>query len=140
MIVITPTISIDESEIVERFARASGPGGQHVNKTSTAVELRFDIRRSPNIPDAVAVRAMRLAGSKLTQDGEIVIFAQEHRSQLRNREAALERLIALIAEAEPAPVKRRPTRPSKGQKEKRLAGKAVRSGVKQGRSKVRGDD
>jgi ribosome-associated protein len=140
MIVITPRISIDESEIVERFARASGPGGQHVNKTSTAVELRFDIRRSPNIPDAVAVRAMRLAGSKLTQDGEIVIFAQEHRSQLRNREAALERLIALIAEAEPAPVKRRPTRPSKGQKEKRLAGKAVRSGVKQGRSKVRGDD
>jgi ribosome-associated protein len=140
MIVITPTISIDESEIVERFARASGPGGQHVNKTSTAVELRFDIRRSPNIPDAVAVRAMRLAGSKLTQDGEIVIFAQEHRSQLRNREAALERLIALIAEAEPAPVKRRPTRPSKGQKEKRLAGKAVRSGVKQARSKVRGDD
>jgi ribosome-associated protein len=140
MIVITPTIAIDESEIVERFARASGPGGQHVNKTSTAVELRFDIRRSPNIPDAVAVRAMRLAGSKLTQDGEIVIFAQEHRSQLRNREAALQRLIALIAEAAPAPVKRRPTKPSKGQKEKRLAGKAVRSGVKQGRSRVRGDD
>jgi ribosome-associated protein len=140
MIVITPNISIDESEIIERFARASGPGGQHVNKTSTAVELRFDIRRSPNIPDAVAVRAMRLAGSKLTQDGEIVIFAQEHRSQLRNREAALERLIALIAEAAPAPVKRRPTKPSKGQKEKRLAGKAVRSGVKQGRSRVRAED
>jgi ribosome-associated protein len=140
MIIITPEISIDESEIIERFARASGPGGQHVNKTSTAVELRFDIRRSPNIPDAVAVRAMRQAGSKLTQDGEIVIFAQEHRSQLRNREAALERLVALIAAAAPAPVKRRPTKPGKAAREKRLAGKAVRSGVKQGRSRVRTDD
>ena len=135
MIIITPTIAIDESEIVERFARASGPGGQHVNKTSSAVELRFDIRRSPNIPDAVAVRAMRIAGSKLTQDGEIVIFAQEHRSQLRNREAALQRLIAIIAAAEPAPVKRRPTKVSKGAKLKRLEAKGQRSGIKAGRAK-----
>ena len=135
MIVITPRISIDESEITVRHARASGPGGQHVNTTSTAVELRFDIRRSPNIPDTVAVRAMRLAGSKLTQDGEIVIFAQEYRSQLRNREAALERLIGIIAAAEPAPVKRRPTKVSKSAKAKRLDSKGARSTVKAGRAR-----
>ena len=89
MIEITPTLSIDESEIEESFVRASGPGGQHVNTTSSAVQLRFDARRSRSLPDAVALRLMKLAGSRLTLDGVIVIAAQTHRSQQRNREDAL---------------------------------------------------
>lgn len=135
MIVVSPTLSIDEDEIRETFVKASGAGGQKVNKTSSAVELRFDARRSPNLSDPVAVRLMKLAGSRLTQDGEIVIFAQTHRSQIRNREEALARLVAMIAEAEMPPVKRRPTRVSKGAKLKRLEAKGSRSTVKAGRAK-----
>jgi ribosome-associated protein len=133
-------IIIPETELEESFIRASGPGGQNVNKVSSAVQLRFDVRASPSLPDDVAVRLMRLAGSRLTREGVIVITADRFRTQERNRADARERLQALVLAAEVRPVKRHPTKPSKGQKEKRLAGKAVRSGVKQGRSKVRGDD
>lgn len=135
MIQVTASIAIDESEIVESFVRASGPGGQHVNKVSTAVELRFDVRRSPSLPNEVALRLMRAAGSRLTQDGILVIVAQEHRSQKRNREEALARLLQMIREASVAPVKRRPTKPTKASKERRLASKDRRSSVKAGRSK-----
>lgn len=134
-IAVSARISIDESEIVESFVKASGPGGQGVNTASSAVELRFNARRSPSLEDAVAVRLMKLAGSRLTSGGEIVIFSQVHRSQLRNREDALARLIALIREAEPAPVKRRPTRVSKAAKTRRLEAKGQRSTVKAGRSR-----
>lgn len=133
-------ITIPETELIESFIRASGPGGQNVNKVSSAVQLRFDVRASPSLPDEVAVRLMRLAGSRLTRDGVLVITAERFRTQERNRSDARDRLQALVAAAEVRPVKRRPTKPSTGSKERRLTGKAVRSGVKQGRSKVRGDD
>ena len=133
-------IIIPETELVESFIRASGPGGQNVNKVSSAVQLRFDVRGSPSLPDEVAVRLMRLAGSRMTRDGVLVITAERFRTQERNRADARERLQGLVVQAEVRPVKRRPTRPSTGSKEKRLAGKAVRSGVKQGRGKVRSDD
>ena len=99
MIRITDRISIDESEIEESFVRSSGPGGQNVNKLSTAVQLRFDVRRSPSLPNDVAIRLMRLAGSRLTKDGVLVLIAQNHRTQERNRAEARDRLIALIREA-----------------------------------------
>jgi ribosome-associated protein len=133
-------IIIPEAELVESFVRASGPGGQNVNKVSSAVQLRFDVRASPSLPDDVAVRLMRLAGSRMTRDGVLVIQADRFRTQERNRADARERLQALVAAAEVRPVKRRPTRPSTGSKERRLAGKAVRSGVKSTRGRVRHDD
>jgi ribosome-associated protein len=127
---ITPEIAIDESEITERFIRASGPGGQNVNKVSTAVELRFDARRSPSIPPAISARLERLAGRRLTRDGVIVITAQRHRTQARNREDALERLIDLIRRASVKPVSRRPTRPTLGSRRRRLEGKTRRAVTK----------
>src|SRR6476659_1595238 len=130
MIRITDTISLDESEIAESFVRSSGPGGQNVNKLSTAVQLRFDVRRSPSLPNDVAVRLMRLAGKRLTKDGVLVIVAQNHRTQERNRAEALERLIALVQEAAVRPVPRRPTKPTKASREKRLEGKKARSDIK----------
>ena len=133
-------IVIPETELVESFIRASGPGGQNVNKVSSAVQLRFDVRASPSLPDEVAVRLMRLAGSRMTRDGVLVITAERFRTQERNRADARERLQALVVQAEVRPVKRRPTKPSTGSRERRLAGKAVRSGVKQARTKVRQDD
>ena len=129
-ICITDTISLDESEIEESFVRSSGPGGQNVNKLSTAVQLRFDVRRSPSLPNDVAVRLMRLSGKRLTKEGVLVIVAQNHRTQERNRAEALERLIALIQEAAVRPEKRIPTKPTRASREKRLEGKKVRSNIK----------
>ncbi len=133
-------IIIPEAELDESFIRASGPGGQNVNKVSSAVQLRFDVRGSPSLPDDVAVRLMRLAGSRMTRDGVLIITAERFRTQERNRADARERLAGLVAAAEVRPIKRKPTKPSAGSKARRLTGKAVRSGVKQSRSKVRADD
>jgi len=133
MIRITDTISIDEAELEESFVRSSGPGGQNVNKLSTAVQLRFDVRRSPSLPNDVAVRLMRLAGKRLTKDGVLVIIAQNHRTQERNRAEAQERLVALVREATVAPVPRRATRPTRASKQRRLEGKKRRSVIKRHR-------
>jgi ribosome-associated protein len=127
---ITPRIAIDEREIDESFIRASGPGGQNVNKLSTAVQLRFDVRGSPSLPDDVRARLERLAGSRLTRDGVLVLTAQSHRTQARNRAEALERLVDLIRRASIRPIKRRPTRPTKASRERRIEGKKRRSGIK----------
>ena len=129
-LVCTPHIAIDEAELTESFVRASGPGGQNVNKVATAVQLRFDARRSAALPDAVAVRLMRLAGHRLTADGVIVINAQRFRTQERNRADARERLAALVAEAAVPPTPRRPTRPTLASKKRRLEAKSHRGAVK----------
>jgi ribosome-associated protein len=131
MIRVTAHIDIDEREIEEQFVRASGPGGQNVNKLSTAVQLRFDVRHSPSLPDDVRARLERLSGSRLTRDGVLVIIAQRHRTQARNRADALDRLIDLVRRAAIAPIKRRPTRPTRGSRERRIEGKKRRAGVKQ---------
>jgi ribosome-associated protein len=130
MIRITNSISIDESELHESFVRSSGPGGQNVNKLSTAVQLRFDVRGSPSLPNEVAVRLMRLAGRRITKDGVLVIVARSHRTQERNRAEAQERLIALIRQAAVRPVPRRATKPTKASKERRIESKKRRSGTK----------
>jgi ribosome-associated protein len=135
MIRVTDSISIDEAELQESFIRASGPGGQHVNKTESAVQLRFDVRHSPSLPNDVAVRLMKLAGSRMTQGGVIVITAQSERSQKRNREEALARLIELIREASVKPVPRRATKPTKASKQKRIDTKKRRGGIKSLRQK-----
>ena len=133
MIRITDTISIDEAEVHESFVRSSGPGGQNVNKLSTAVQLRFDVRHSPSLPNDVAVRLTRLAGRRMTKDGELVLIAQNHRTQERNRAEALERLIDLIRRAAVRPVPRRATKPTKAAKQRRLEGKKRRSVIKRQR-------
>lgn len=129
-LVCTPHIAIDEAELEESFVRASGPGGQNVNKLSTAVQLRFDVRRSAVLPDAVAVRLMRLAGRRLTAEGVIVITAQRFRTQDRNRADARERLAAMVAEAAVPPTPRRATRPTLASKRRRLEAKSHRSATK----------
>jgi ribosome-associated protein len=130
MIQVTETIALDEEEIEESFIRASGPGGQNVNKVASAVQLRFDARHSHSLPQPVRQRLEKLAGNRLTQDGVLVITAQRFRSQERNRQDALERLLGLIRRAMAPPRPRRPTRPSAAARERRLADKARRSRLK----------
>jgi ribosome-associated protein len=130
MIRITDHIAIDESELTESFVRASGPGGQNVNKLATAVQLRFDVRRSPSLPEDVRARLAALAGRRLTQDGILVIMAQSHRTQERNREDARARLVELIRQASVRPKRRRLTKPTAASRERRIESKKRRSGVK----------
>jgi ribosome-associated protein len=124
---VGPGLAIDEREIEESFARSSGPGGQNVNKTSTAVTLRYDVARSPSLPEDVRRRLLTIAAGQVTDDGVLVITAQEHRSQLRNRQAARDRLVDLVRRATQRPRTRRPTRPSRGAVERRLEEKRRRS-------------
>jgi ribosome-associated protein len=136
---VTDTISIGEDELVESFVLASGPGGQNVNKVASAVQLRFDVARSPSLPEDVRTRVNALAGQRLTKDGVIVITARAYRSQERNRAEARERLVDLIRRAAQPPKPRRPTRPTKAAKRRRLEGKKRRSDIKRARGPVRAD-
>jgi len=131
---ITDTIAIEESELSESFVRASGPGGQNVNKVASAVQLRFDARHSPSLPADVALRLMRLAGKRLTKEGVIVLIAQAHRDQARNRAEARERLFDLIRRAAVKPKPRRPTKVPKAERRARLEGKKRRAEIKRSRS------
>ena len=139
MIRITDRIAIDEREIDERFVRASGPGGQNVNKLASAVQLRFDVRHSRSLPEDVRQRLERLAGRRLTRDGVLVLVAQGERSQKRNREEALARLIALIKSAARPPVPRKKTRPSRASKRRRLDDKKRQGALKSLRARPRDD-
>jgi ribosome-associated protein len=130
MIRINARIAIDEREIGETFVRASGPGGQNVNKLSTAAQLRFDVRGSPSLPGDVKARLERLAGTRLTRDGVLVITAQRHRTQARNRQDALDRLVDLIRRAATPPLPRRATKPTAASRERRIESKKRRGGIK----------
>jgi len=133
MIQITPTINIDERELQLEFVRASGPGGQKVNKVATAVQLRFDVINSPSLPDDVRERLIRLAGKRMTEDGVLVIEARRYRTQDRNRKDAIDRLISLIEKAAVQPKPRRKTKPTLASKERRLENKRRRSKIKRRR-------
>jgi ribosome-associated protein len=133
LIPINCHLFLDDSEIEESFVRASGPGGQNVNKVSSAVQLRFDLSGSRSLSEDLRQRLVRLAGRRLTRDGVIVIIAQRYRTQERNRQDALDRLIALIRRAAVPPIPRRPTKPSAAAKERRLEAKARRATIKQQR-------
>jgi ribosome-associated protein len=140
MIEVTDTIALEDDELVEKFVRASGPGGQHVNTASTAVELRFDARNSPSLPEDVKHRLERVAGSRMNQEGVIVIFAQTHSSQAMNRQDARDRLVDLIEQATHKPKPRKKTRVSRAAKQRRVDAKTRRGGVKARRGRVRGED
>ena len=140
MIPVTPSLALDERDLEERFIRAAGPGGQNVNKVSTAVELRFNVNGYTVLPEDVRSRLEKLAGRRLTLDGEIVIRADEHRTQDRNRSEALARLIALVEQATHRPKPRKPTKVPKAQKQKRLEHKAKRGSIKANRARPRHDD
>jgi Protein chain release factor B len=137
---ITRTVAIDPDELQESFVRGSGPGGQNVNKVASAVQLRFDLVNSPNIPEAMKRRVAALAGSRLTKDGVIVITSNSHRDQPLNREEALARLIALLREGAYVPKPRLATRPTLASKKRRLEGKIARSAVKKLRGRPSGKD
>src|SRR3569623_1018330 len=136
---VTPTISIDDSELEESFVRSSGPGGQNVNKVSSAVQLRIAARRTPSLPNDVAIRLMKLAGSRVTKEGVIVFVAQDYRDQSRNRAEARERLFEMIRQAAVKPTVRRETKVPRAEKKKRVEGKKRRSEGKAGRGKARWD-
>jgi ribosome-associated protein len=137
---ITDAIAIDDGEIEVSFIRASGPGGQNVNKVESAVQLRFDVRHSPSLPEDVRARLEKLCGNRLTRDGVLVITAQRHRTQERNRQDALDRLAELARRAAVRPTPRRPTRPTLGSRERRLEGKKHRSTIKGWRATKPGAD
>ena len=140
MIRVTNDIALGEDEIVEQFIRSSGPGGQNVNKVATAVQLRFDVGRSPNLPDAVRERLMRLAGRRLTGDGVLIIDARRHRTREKNRRDALDRLVALVRKAAIAPTPRKATRPTAASRRRGLEGKQRRVVLKRGRRRVKDVD
>ena len=132
---VSASIDIPESELTERFLRAAGPGGQHVNRTESAVELRFDVAHSPSLPEAVRARVLARRDRRLTEDGVLVIQARRFRDQARNREDARARLAAILRAALQPPKKRVPTRPSRASKERRLAGKKQRGALKRNRGR-----
>ncbi len=140
MIHVTNDIALGEDEIVEKFIRSSGPGGQNVNKVATAVQLRFDVARSPNLPGPVRERLKRLAGRRLTGDGVLIIDARRYRTREQNRRDALDRLVALVRKAAIAPTPRKATRPTAASRRRRLEGKQRRGVLKRGRRRVRDVD
>lgn len=140
MIRIAPGAHLDESELIETFVRASGPGGQNVNKLATAVELRFDVFNAPGLDQDIKERLAKLAGRRLTLDGVIVIFAQKHRTQEMNRADARERLYELIRQAAKRPILRRPTKPTLASKKRRVASKIKRGGIKGLRGRPSADE